>query len=78
MDISSITSIFNQAWTTIINFLPGSPFRALVDSFKNLPYMRYLNWFIPIKEMLAVVEAWIAAVAIFYIYQAILRFIKLL
>lgn len=78
MDGNAFISIFNKIWTGIINFLPGSPFKALVETFSNIPYLSYLNWFVPVTEMVAVLEAWLAVVAIFYVYRALLRFINLL
>lgn len=78
IDGNAFLQIFNKMWTGIISFLPGSPFKALVQSFSNIPYLSYLNWFVPITEMLAVLEAWLAVVAVFYVYQAIMRFIHLL
>lgn len=77
LDLSGFTSIFNQVYQSIINFLPGSPFQALVPIFK-LPYLAYLNWFIPVTEMLAVFQAYLAVLAVLYIYKALMKFIKIL
>lgn len=73
-----ISGLFNQIWQGIINFLPGSPFKALVGSFSNIPYLQYLNWFVPITEMLAVMQAWLAVVAIYYVYSGLMRIIRLI
>lgn len=76
--ISTILDIFNQLWQSIINFLPGSPFRAFIGNLDNIPYMAQFNWFFPLGEVFAVIEGWLAVIAVYYIYSAIMRFIRLL
>lgn len=78
LDMSGIAGLFNQIWQGIINFLPGSPFKALIGSFQNLPYLSYLNWFLPVTEILAVMQAWLAVVAIYYVYSGLMRIIRIL
>jgi len=63
---------------TLLSFLPASPFTSFLDKMGSVPELGYLNYFIPISEMLAIGEAWLICVAIFYLYQAILRFAKMI
>lgn len=76
--LQDILDIFTQLWGTIISFLPGSPFRNIIASLSYVPYMQYLNWFFPVHECVIVLEVWLTAVAIYYTYSAIMRFIRLL
>lgn len=76
--LETVAGFFNTVFSAIIGFLPGSPFRALVSSFSNIPYLEELNWFVPISEIIAVMQAWLAVVAIYYTYSAIMRFIRLI
>lgn len=76
--LSNITGIFNQLWMAIVSFLPGSPFKAIIGSLSGVPYMAELNWFFPVHECVVVIEVWLTAVALFYVYSAIMRFIRLL
>lgn len=78
LDMSVIAGLFNKIWQGIISFLPGSPFKALVVSFSNIPYLSYLNWFLPVTEILAVMQAWLAVVATYYVYSALMRIIRIL
>lgn len=78
LDMSVISGLFNKIWQGIINFLPGSPFKALVSSFSNIPYLNYLNWFVPVAEICAVLEAWLAVVAIYYVYSGLMRIIRII
>lgn len=76
--LNNILEIFNTLWTAIISFLPGSPFKAIIANLSDVPYMAELNWFFPVHECVIVVEVWLTAVALYYVYSAIMRFIRLL
>lgn len=62
----------------VISFFPDDPFVDIVDSFSDLPYLSYLNWFIPVKDSLIVFAVWLGAVGIYYAYSFIARHIKLI
>ena len=70
--------VFNKFYVFIMQFLPASPFQSLVNAVGSIPYLSYLNWFFPITECLALLEAWLVAVAIFYLYRMILSYIHLI
>ncbi|RKI98475.1 hypothetical protein D7X87_26740 [bacterium D16-54] len=63
---------------TLLSFLPDSPFTAFFDSMDKVPALGYLNYFIPIPLIISIGEAWLTCIGIFYLYQAILRFVKLI
>ena len=60
----------------VLKLLPTSPFISFIDEIGNLPYLGWLNWFIPIGSFIAVGEAWLVSVGIFYLYSIVLRWIK--
>lgn len=76
--LETIKTFFSGIWGTIINYLPGSPFTAFIDSLETIPYLPELNWFVPVGEMIAIIEVWLTAVALYYVYQALMRFVHLL
>jgi len=61
---------------SILFFLPNDPLRPFIDSMAGGEWLGYLNWFVPIGTMISIGYAWLAAIAIFYTYQVILRWIK--
>jgi len=76
-------SIFN--WLTsklayvvdfIMMMLPDSPFVALSKDADIQQVLGWLNWIIPVSSMVAILEVWLTAIAIFYVYQLILRWSK--
>lgn len=62
----------------ILPLLPVSPFTTVIESFSNIPWLAQLNWFFPVSECIAVLEVWIVAVGLYYIYSAIMRWIKII
>lgn len=61
-----------------LSILPDSPFQKFLAAIGEIPGLGYLNYFVPVSEMVVILESWVAAIAIFYIYQLILRWIKLI
>lgn len=64
----------------IISVLPLSPFAGFISDFEalNPEWLGWLNWFIPVKEILIVTATWLGAVGLFYVYSVIMRWIKLI
>jgi hypothetical protein len=62
----------------LLSFSPFRDFMAYLDSsasgFGN--FLRYLNWFIPIAQMIGILEAWGTAILVWYGAQVILRNLK--
>lgn len=62
----------------VISRLPESPFRAFIGGIQSIPYLDVLNWFIPVSEMIAVLQAWLLAITGYYIISLIARWIKVI
>lgn len=60
----------------VLKLLPTSPFAAFIDQFEKLPYLSWLNWFIPVSSIIAIGQAWLVVVGLFYLYSIILRWIR--
>lgn len=75
--METVLSIFNNFFTGIYNLLPNSPFNRMIELVGDIPYLAELNWFIPIPQIIAVAEIWLTAITVYYLYSAIMRFIRL-
>ena len=73
-----IKDAFRGIIDRLIDILPASPFANALSNFANLPYLGYLNWFIPVRGILTVMGAWLAAITLFYLYSVIMRWVKLI
>lgn len=59
-----------------ISLLPSSPFTYFINAIQTMPYLGILNWFVPVSTILAIGEAWLSAITVYYLLSIILRFIK--
>ena len=50
----------------VLALLPMSPFAGMSYLLSNIPYLDYLNWFLPISEMLVIFESWLVVLAVYY------------
>lgn len=72
--------IFDEFGEWLLQVLPISPFRGWLDNFRSQfsPFLGYLNYFVPIKDFVAILGAFLAVVAVFYLYSIIMRWVKML
>lgn len=63
---------------SLLQVLPRSPFAEIVSLPEAvLPqWLRWLNWFVPVAEILSVFAAWLVAYGLYLLYRIILRWIK--
>lgn len=78
---NALTSGLVSLAAAIIQLFPASPFEVLAD----LPagdevkiLISFLNWFVPFSAFVSITEVWLSGVAIYYIYQIVLRWIKVI
>lgn len=78
--------VFSEAWNwlcetlydmlkAIVDLLPDSPFK-LLDNTPIQPYLKYINWVIPVDFIIDTLSLWLVAVAGYYTYSAILRMLN--
>lgn len=70
-----LCNIFSESLKTISNILPDSPFKML-DNTPIKPYLQYINWVIPIDFMINVLSLWLSAIAVYYVWSVLLRWLK--
>lgn len=61
-------------WVT--QFLPDSPFQNLLASGPVATYLGYVAYFVDVQYIVNATGLWIAAIAVYYVYMAILRWVK--
>lgn len=52
--------------SVVLTLLPSSPLSGFNYLLSNLPYLNFLNWFLPISEMIVILESWLLVVSIYY------------
>lgn len=61
--------------TVVVSLLPSSPFVGFSNLVSNIPYLSYLNWFLPISEMIVILESWLLIVSVYYTIIFLLNYV---
>ena len=70
--------ILDKLLAVVLSLLPLSPFKEFIDKLEDIPFLGYLNYFIPVGTCLKIGAAWLSAIALFYLYSVVARWIKLI
>ena len=76
--MDTMESLWQSFGHTLDAILPKSPFTSVIEKIENLPYLSYVNWFVPVKDMIKIMSVWVAAIAIYYLAMVVLRWIKVI
>lgn len=65
---------------SVVELFPASPFGVLdeLSTSEVYEWLRMVNWFIPIGTFVSILESWLTCVAVYYVYQIVLRWIKVI
>lgn len=73
---SQLGDLFNDLFEKIFSVFPDSPFQRLAVTTEIYKYLRYLNWVLPVSYMLSTMALWLSAVAVYYLWSLLLRWVK--
>lgn len=62
--------------SNIFDLLPLSPFLKLNAVAIDREYLQFISWIIPFPEIISLLEGWLVCIAIWYVSQKLLRWIK--
>lgn len=71
--------ILSGGVNAILSLLPDSPFKILdtLDPTGQIAeWLGFVNWFVPIYSFVGILEGWLACVALYYVYQIVLRWLN--
>ena len=74
--LSSMSELLTKFLDWVLALLPHSPFQSFIKACTDLPALGWLNWVIPIGQIIAICEAWLVAIGLFYLYSIVLRWIR--
>lgn len=63
----------------VVSWIPNSPFREFIDSLGTTfgsELLGYLNYFLPISELLFILSTWVNGILVYYVVSIILRWVK--
>lgn len=61
----------------VLGVLPKSPFTSVIESFVNVPYLAVVNYFLPVTEMVAILEGWLVCITAYMAVSLLARWIRL-
>lgn len=73
---SSIGDLIRNIISSVLDLLPSSPFQALQRSIDVSPFMGALNWIVPFGTFVSILQAWLTAIAVWYVWRLVLRWVK--
>lgn len=73
-----LADLWNSFSSVLLSFLPTSPFVQWINVIGSVPYLNWLNWFIPVGDFIKIGAVYLSAVTIFYMYQIIARWLKVI
>lgn len=75
--IQGLIDFFVTTINAIFSIFPNSPFDFITSGLSGYAdYIAQINYFLPIYEMIAIGQAWLLCVVIWYGYVIVLRWIK--
>ena len=74
--IDGVNEVANKVFDVILFLLPNSPFSNIDLPPIFIDFLGYLNYYVPIDEILITMTAWLGCIMIYYTYQLVLRWIK--
>jgi len=63
---------------TVIGLLPSSPFASVYNLTIDNELLQFLAWIVPYPQIIAVLQAWLATITVFYLYQIVMRWVKVI
>lgn len=76
--LDSLGELFTNGIKAVLSFFPDSPFLVLEELGNSgvVQWLGFLNWFVPVNTFVGIMEGWLLCIAIYYVWQVVLRWLK--
>lgn len=74
--LSFINAVWYMFKSKLVMVLPYSPFQGFISYLSSVPYLGYINWFIPMGSIINITAAWTTSISLYYLYSIAMRWIK--
>lgn len=81
MDViyNGVIGLITKLGNLILSIFPKSPFRQFITNMDVSSWrLGWLAWFFPVREAVAIIALWLAALAMFYIVSVVARWVKII
>ena len=76
--MDTFQTLWDALADSVLQLLPLSPFRDYLSYFAGWQYLGWINWFFPFAPCLKILAAWTGAIAVYYGWSVVLRWIKII
>lgn len=76
--LAYMKELLDKFLALLLTLFPLSPFTPVIEELGSLPYLGYINWFLPVGDFIKMGTLWLTAIAAYYAWSVIARWIKLL
>ena len=76
--IGYMKELLDKFLSALLSLFPVSPFLPVIRELSALPYLGYINWFVPVGTFVKIGSLWISAILAYYAWSVIARWVKLL
>ena len=73
--LNKIIEIMGALVGVLYSLLPPSPF-VILDNSEFSSFISQINYFLPVYEFVAILETWLVAIFIWYLYSIFARWLK--
>lgn len=73
--LNKIIEILGFLVGILYSVLPPSPF-TIIENTEFSSLISQINYFLPVYEFVAILETWLFAIAVFYVYSIFARWLK--
>ena len=76
--IEYMKELLDKFLSALLSLFLVSPFLPVIRELSALPYLGYINWFVPVGTFVKIGSLWISAILAYYAWSVIARWVKLL
>lgn len=76
--VTYMKELLDKFLQAVLSLFPLSPFLPAIEELSALPYLGYINWFVPVGAFIRIGSLWAAAILAYYAWSVIARWVKLL
>ncbi len=76
--LSYMKELLDKFLLLVLSLFPLSPFAPVISDLEALPFLGYLNWFVPIGDFIKIGTLWITAIGAYYAWSIIARWVKII
>lgn len=75
---TGLVNVVTSFLQIVVGLLPKSPFADFIASWSPPAFLGWLNWLLPVGQILSVTAIWLTAISAYYLVSIVARWIKLI